>query len=492
MNPRHRQAEASSDSPWREPGREPLHWLEIATLTHVGLLLLLGSWAFGGGTAWARQLISCWGSLGWLITLAVVLDRRRWRNGFPRPLRWLWPFAAFNALVLLSCLNPSFSERFFAGQSLLAYTGAAHAGLPSTAHPPTSLEHLWLFDAIYLSCFNLILVVRRRRGLRVLLVVACANAVLLSVFGTFQNLTADGLYFGRVPSPNPRFFSTFVYANHWAAFVLLFIAACAGLIFYRTRHQPVNRLAGSPLAMGIVGLLLMAMTPTIGGSRSGTLLVMILLGGCVVHAFIRIVRQRRSLGESAMLPLSGVALCVLLAAGAAVYLGRATLRERWRDTQGQWQAGMTGERLRLYADTWHLAAARPFSGWGLGCFDKALLLVRPRPLEARRQYEHSYVDAHSDWLQSLAEVGFAGTILIGLCGLLPLQDLRTTRHLGSLSAYLLAGCGLILFYAVVEFPFGNPAVVIAFWTCFFCAVRHGRRSDCPPGVESSSPASPVS
>ena len=490
MNSRHRQTEASSDAPWREPGRELLHGLEVATLVQVGVLLLFASWAFGGGTDWARLLLSCWGSLGGLITLASVLHFRRRGDGRLRPLRWLWPLAAFNVLVLVSCLNPSFSERFFAGQSLLAYTGAAHSWLPSTAHPPTSLEHLWLFDAVYLSCFNLVLVIRRRRALRGLLVAACANGVALSIFGTFQNLTSDGLYFGRVPSPNPRFFSTFVYANHWAAFILLFMAACAGLISYQARHQPDNRLAGSPLAMGIVSLLLMAMTPTIGGSRSGTLLVMILLGSCVGHAFIRIRRQRRSAGESAALAVGGLALCVVLAAGTAAYLGRVTLRERWHDTQGQWQAGMTGERLKLYADTWHLAADRPFSGWGLGCFDKALLLARPRPLEARRQYEHSYVDAHSDWLQSLAEVGFVGTILIGLCGLLPLQDLWRARHLGPLTAYLLAGCGLILLYAGVEFPFGNPAVMIAFWTCFFCAVRHGRRQDFLSGRNASASAEP--
>ena len=490
MNSRHRQTEASSDAPWREPGPAPLHWLELATLTQVGVLLLFASWAFGGGTDWARRLLSCWGSLGALITLAAVLHFRRRGDGRLRPLRWLWTLTAFNLLVLLSCLNPSFSERFFAGQSLLAYTGPAHPWLPSTAHPATSREHLWLFDAIYLSCFNLVLVIRRRRALRALLVAGCVNGVVLSIFGTFQNLTSDGLYFGLVPSPNPRFFSTFVYANHWAAFILLFMAACAGLIFYYSRHQPDNRLVGSPLAVGIVSLLLMALTPTIGGSRSGTLLVMILLGGSAVHAFIRIRRQRRSAGESAALAVGGLVVCIGLAAGAAAYLGRAALRERWHDTQGQWQAGMTGERLKLYADTWHLAAERPFSGWGLGCFDKALRLARPRPLEARRQYEHSYVDAHSDWLQSLAEVGFVGTILVALCGLLPLQDLWRAHHLGPLSAYLLAGCGLILLYAGVEFPFGNPAVMIAFWTCFFCAVRHGRRQDFPSGPETSASAGP--
>jgi len=485
VKPRHRHAPGRPALSRRKPGWKPLGGLETTTLVQVGGLLLLSSWAFGGGADWARRLLSCWGSLGLLITLAVFKDRRgRYAGSWPA-LHWLWPFAAFNALVLLSCLNPSFSEKNFAGQSLLAYTGAAHAWLPSTAHPATSLEHLWLFDAIYLSCFNLVLVIRRRRAIRALLLVTCANAVLLSVFGTFQNLTSDGLFFGRVPSPNPRFFATFIYGNHWAAYIVLFIAACAGLVFYYTRRHDSEQLAGSPLAMGIVCLLLMAMTPTIAGSRAGTAMVALLLAICVCHALLRLLRRRRAVGAPVAMPMTGLALCVALTAGGAIYLGRASLRERWSDTQGQWQAGLVGERLKLYADTWQLAAAHPLFGWGLGSYDKALMLIRPRPLEANRQYEHSYVDAHSDWLQSLAEVGFAGTLLVGLCAFLPLRSLGARHLTHPLTGYLLAGCGLILVYAGVEFPFGNAAVVIAFWTCFFCAVQHSRLQDRPPGPKPS-------
>jgi hypothetical protein len=65
----------------------------------------------------------------------------------------------------------------------------------------------------------------------------------------------------------------------------------------------------------------------------------------------------------------------------------------------------------------------------------------------------------------------------------------SARHFTNpLTGYLLAGCGLILVYAGVEFPFGNAAVVIAFWTCFFCAVQYSRLQDRKPGSEPSSPA----
>ena len=53
---------------------------------------------------------------------------------------------------------------------------------------------------------------------------------------------------------------------------------------------------------------------------------------------------------------------------------------------------------------------------------------------------------------------------------------RALQFAGPLPGYLLAGCGLILLYAAVEFPFGNPAVTIAFWLTFFSALQYVRLS----------------
>lgn len=462
---------ASSRAPHRGA---PLRPLEIAVLLHVGGLLLIASWAFGGGAGWARNLIAGWGSLGLFLLLAALRDRAVHGENVRQSLRWLIPLLGFNLLVLGSCLNPSFSERVFAGQPLLAHTGAAFPRLPSTALPATTLEHLGLFNAIYLSCFNLILAVHRRRALRWLLLVGVGNAVLLSIFGTFQKLTSDGLFFGRVPSPNARYFATFVYGNHWVAYIVLLLAACLGLIFHQVRHADDRESSRLPLSLGLIGLVLMAITPVLAGSRAGVLLVGLLLAAGVIRVLRHLQRARRAQGRSAVLPIAGLSLGVVLALGGAVYLGRDAIQERWQDSRSQWQEGLLGERLRLYRDTLQLAAAQPVFGWGLGSYGQVLQLTRPRPLEANRQYEHSYVDAHSDWLQSLAETGVAGTVLLVLCGLVPLRGSRALKVAGPLPAYLLGGCGLILLYAAVEFPFGNPAVVVSFWTCFFVAVQYCR------------------
>ncbi len=451
----------------------PVEWVAVI---HVGLLLLGAAWAFGGGATWARTLIAAWGSLGAFVLIAAIRGRLHRGEGVRQPLRWLVPWLGFNLLVLLSCLNPSFSEQTFSGQSLMAFSGPAHPALPSTANAHTSLEHLWLFDAIYLSAFNLLLTVRRRRVLRGLLGFAVGNAVILSVFGTFQKLGSDGLFFGLVPSPNARYFATFVYANHWAAFVVLMLAACVGLLMFYRRRNAEAQLAYSLLPLGVLGLLLMAITPLIAGSRAGTLLVMLLLATGAAQILLKLRRNRRAAGQSTAGPLLALLAFAVLAGGGAIVLGRATIRERWQDTSAQWRAGLLGERIALYDDTRRIASAQPAFGWGLGSFGQVLQLQRPRPLEDNRQYEHSYVDAHSDWLQSLAEVGSIGTLLLILCVAWPLLGSQALRHAGPLPAYLLGGCGLITLYAAVEFPFGNPAVAIAFWTCFFSAIQYVRLS----------------
>ena len=169
------------------PSQRPLRPLEWVVLVHVGVFLVGATWAFGGAAAWVRPPLAWWGSLGALLTLTALQDREALREGWLRPLWWLWPWVAFNLFVLAGCLNPSFREAKFGAETLLINEGGRF-GLPSSARPVLGLHALWIFDAIWISCFNLVLVVRQRRALRALLITLVANAVVLAVFGTVQRL----------------------------------------------------------------------------------------------------------------------------------------------------------------------------------------------------------------------------------------------------------------------------------------------------------------
>lgn len=489
--------------------------LQPFTLFHVASLVVFASWDFGGETDLARLVICGWGSLSAVILCIACV--RRWRSGgaLPSATRWLWPLALFNLLVIVSAQNPSFTRTILHGTSMFM-EGGARRGWPSSARPDLSLSALWQFDAIFLTCFNLAVVVVERRMLRFLLFVLTVNSLVLAVMGTFQKLArSKGLYFGMVHSPNTSFFASFIYHNHWGAFTVLNTAAALGLLFHHAQNRDQDGRRHSPVFFGLVATLFIAASVPLSGSRSCTALLLAMLAGALFrwirsHAMKRasagpvldeagpqpgpyapvaaasgkmsFLRAKPTLNRRLNLRPNavaiGLALAVFLGGVWAIFLlDRPVIETRLQTTRQQWddmrKRGDLGGRQQLYADTWHMASDQLWFGWGLGSYATVFGIYNsqyaPEPWFGQPFYE----EAHSDWLQSVAEVGLIGTGLLVLTGLLPLLEMfRQPRPWGELPHALLAGCGLIALYAWIEFPFANPAVMLVFWLCFFTAVRY--------------------
>jgi O-antigen ligase len=452
--------------------RPPLTRLEKAALGQAGGLLVFASWAFDGNVGWARTLISWWGLAAALITLGAAL-----RGSGRRILRWLWPLLAFDLLVLASCLNPSFSTHMLDGESLIVQNGGL-SWLPGSAEPAASLRAIWLFNSVFLSGLNLALCVRQRRSLRWLLVAATVNALALSIFGTVQKLTGAGLFFGLRKSPNEFFFSTFIYHNHWGAFAVLSVATCAGLVFHYTSRHRARDFWHSPAFAGAIGLLFIAATAPLSESRSGTLLVLLLAGVMLVHTLRHWCKKSQTPVTSLAWRLGGTLAAAFVLAVAIYKLderGFKVRAELTRQQIGEMQAtGGIGSRAELYHDTWHMARDRLWFGWGFDSYARVFMLYNTQ--KSVDSLPVFYAQAHSDWLQIVAETGLVGTVLIGLLGALPLLTLRRHHCREPLVLYPLLGCALILLYAWVEFPFECPAVAIFFWLMLFAAVRYAQLS----------------
>jgi O-antigen ligase len=452
--------------------------VETFTLWHVGLLVMTSSWMLGGNTPWARTVLACWGSLGILVPLAFIFcDSGRLRDRL-RPMYWLWPLALFDVIVLASAINPSFRE-VFDGSRILYVEDHSKLPLPSSARPALSLLTLWFFNAAYLTCFNLVLAVSRRKAIRTLLLVLVSNAAVLAVFGTVQKLMgAKGLFFGLVKSPQIYFFSSFIYHNHWGAFTVLMTAIGVGLVFHYTKRPEFRDFWHSPAFGGLVAILLLAASIPLSTSRSCTVLVGLLLVGAFLHWIRQVTRSEDSSRRSKGIAATGALVAALLLSWFAYVFGGDVIKLRIEKTREQIAemktAGEYLPRARLYRDTWNMAKEKIWFGWGMASFPTVFFVRNTRaisPIDGLPSYFH---DAHSDWLQSVSEVGLVGTALLGLCALVPLSQVKPSAWKRSPTAYLLSGCGLIIFYAWLEFPFGNRAVIIAFWTCFFCAVQYGR------------------
>lgn len=446
-------------------------------LFHFSSLLLFTTWAFGGQAPWVRQGIALWGAVGVGLFIAACWSRDKSSVDRSWPaLRYLWPLWLYDLLVIASCFNPGFKEVVLAGESSLVMADP-NPWLPTAARPLLAWRELWVFNVLLLSCFNLFLVLSRRRLIRTVLFIMAANALVLAVFGTFQKLAgAKGLWFGLVPSPNARFFSTFIYHNHWGAFVVLSTAACLGLLFHHLRRGGPRDVWHSPVLMGAVATLLLATTVPLSASRSCTVLVALLLLAALTHFLLRLVRRRRAEGASAWLPVTSIVLAAVLATAAIGYLGRASITQRLRQTTAQLspdaRAATLQSRLTLYRDTWTMAAQKPWFGWGLESYAHVFRVYNTQRAAELWVWIPFYAEAHNDWLQSLAETGFVGTGLLVLLGLLPLLAIPWRRVESVLPRYLLAGCAILLLYAWVEFPFANPAVVLTFCASFYCALRY--------------------
>ena len=458
----------------------PLSWIEKAVLIHTSAMFLGASWIFGGNIEWMRPVLSIWGTLGAVLTLFAFTQPGFRGQSARRKAGWLLPLALFSLLVLSSLMNLSFRPIIAGGELSYIKTSVPHPYLPSTISAPLSLDSWWLGAGIYLSAFNLACALHSRAALRAVFILIAVNTLVLSLFGTIQALSSAGFYFGASQSPNPRFFATFIYYNHWGAFMMLGLGTAVGLLFYLMRRYQGKSLAHSPFGVALLGVLLIATTAPVSASRANTLISAFILMIALVHSLVLIAKSRRRQGRSPWPALSAILLLAILSTSAAGWLSYQSLSERVAETKSviDHEQSVFGGRAELYRDTWLLAREKPVFGWGLNTYAIGFQQIRPYSyINYSNGNERYYATAHNDWLQSVAETGFVGTTLLVLMGLVPLLSLKKRQWTHPLTAYPLLGCLLVVLYAAFEFPFGNAAFLVTFWILLFATVRYAQLSD---------------
>lgn len=446
--------------------------LEKLTLWHLALLGIFSSWALGGGSSFARDTICILGSFAPLITIASSIERRATGRSSIKLLLLLVPWLGFTALILISTLQPSFRIATIEGGQVLIPRNDLSTW-PSCARPGQALREIWLLNAIVFSAFNLLIAIRHRRALRALFFVLAANALVLAVFGSIQKFTsAPGIFFGEVSSPNSTFFASFIYHNHWGAFTVLMIAICLGLLFSVRPWSGYRDFWHSPAIAAVVAIFFLSVTVPLSGSRSCTVLSVLLLAGALIHGLRRVSQHQKEQKHSATVPGLLVILTATVALSIIFVLARQSIETRLADTKMQLSQmqnlGNVGARGQLYRDTWHMTMDKQWFGWGLGSYGS--VFRNYNTLQSSDGLPQYYEYAHSDWLQLLAETGMIGAALYACFILLFFRPLRRFRNVASLPRYLFSGCTLILLYAWIEFPFGNPAVTLFFWIGLFGAV----------------------
>ena len=159
----------------------------------------------------------------------------------------------------------------------------------------------------------------------------------------------------------------------------------------------------------------------------------------------------------AVVMVGGAAALVVGAGGPSALIGRSSdaFRGPFTQTGGSLNSRLLStsgnSRADYWSVAWSTAADRPLHGAGAGTFDIAWYRERPGHVAVR--------DAHSLYLETLAELGVPGLLLLGAVVLVPLVAAFVRRHWAAASA---AGAfSAYLVHAGLDWDWEIPAVTLA-------------------------------
>ncbi len=481
----------------------------------AAVLVIFTGWGLSGIFDWAKItlfVLGCSCFVLAIIPMPAAWDTSRraneapWKRLLKFPIFWLG--GLYVIYTMIQALNPMY-VRIQEGSKHWLQPVNYIEWLPHGIAVPWEKVNMWqaiIFQSgAWLFVCALWIAIQHRRSVLFLVwtsVLSCALMVALAILVHFSG--SDRLLWSFPHQGSIGFFGSFYYPNHAGAFLVLNLGLCLGLaLFYF--HQASNRGAKSSPFLFLISIALLHyaglwVSDSRGGVLFGTAVIaiffMVWIASVMASRTLEI--NRGSLAGGVF--LSVLILCVGLLFGAKLDIVQLN-KEVQQVVQDAFGLAHTGESdrfmekgsrarflfMKATVDMWK---EEPFTGFGLGSY-RFYIGVHQRnypeiyisQFHTKRQWrEQRGFDedavltvrlkfAHSDWLQSLAEVGVIGTsILMGILGYWvivmvkriffpPSHKLETGR-----AGQMVWGAtfGVLFFYAAVEFVFWSPSVYYAF------------------------------
>lgn len=453
--------------PMRRPASDedpPLSPNEKATGLLVLVAICATTWMLAGRADAAPYIY--FPLCGLSVVVSCWLARR---ERFPINYRGFLPLLLLGSVTAASLLNISFMP-LPENPSVLITRPGWIAWLPGTIDRSETLRAavpwisaLMLAGAIRQANFG-------PRAVRLLWAALLIHGLVVSGVGAYFFFTDPNSILGLFRDPYGYHFASFVYRNHWAAYVVLLVAVALGFSFSALRHWSRRRIGLDAILPGLVVALLLAITLPMPGTRSGMVMVALLFSSAAFFLLRRIARIND-------MPISRRWSLLLLIAGflasvgfVGVSLNRQTLQKHWNRTVQEAQGltqGAASIRMNFTKDTLRIAWERPVWGWGLGSFARVFRSYHGDYL--RDEYgrpKARLLRAHNDWAQIWAEAGIVGLMVLVVPVIMRLRDICSDgRPLFRWAAF---GLILLLLYGWVDFPFHNPAVLFL-WVAILCS-----------------------
>lgn len=473
---------------FRAKRRKPrIHPVEQVLLWVVTAHLVLLPWALGGMRWWAQMASLALAATGMVVALlprdaedgaqdTSVSGAMIWARLFRFPVFWIG--LAILLLVAVQALNPSWT--FKSNEKSWWMQALPHRNwLPTGVEVPFERGGPWraliVYAAAWLTVCSIWIGFTRRRTIQILLVGLAINGLLLAIFGIAQRVAGNGRIFWFFESPNPTFFSSFIYKNHGGAYLVLTLAVACGLTgWYHLRAQ--RRLDKSNPS-GVLAFLATCIAVSILTSyaRGATITMLAFLVVCIGAFVIHQLRQPKG-GRT---PVVTLVLVVIFGFFLKTGLEALQSREAWdRLKQGisHQDSSLASRALATRAATemWRDYA---WAGAGAGSFRFLFPIFQNRfpDLVARDGRPTYWEHAHNDLVQIPLELGIAGVALLGAAGVFwTITLLRSSAWTNPLAASCALGALLLLVYAWWDFPFQCPAILVT-WCALWPAVAHWSR-----------------
>jgi O-antigen ligase len=345
--------------------------------------LMAATLAFGAVEAWASA------SLGILVLVALAL----------------WAVESVRQGVVRVTWSPLYLPALlFLLLGLVQYFARLTADLPSTRDSLLSLAvNVFVFVFFLASQFFQTGApgVARRLGL-----VIAIFASSLSLFAILQFFSSHGLIYWKVKSPGETF-GPYVNRDDYAGLMEMLIPMTAAYALSQGRSRLPRPALAAAVLLPIASLLL-------SGSRGG--LIAFLVEAAVLGSIMVMVpsaaggqvgsthRNRRGRGVAAP---AGV---VLAAAALFFWINPGGFSTRLWTVARVRQLHQTGmaDRVAVVQDSWRILRDHAWLGTGLGSFEAVYPQYQTAPSNL------TWIHAHNDYAEALAETGLAGGALIAV------------------------------------------------------------------------------
>ena len=265
---------------------------------------------------------------------------------------------------------------------------------------------------------------------------------LLSAEAVIQRFTSEGKIFWVLGTENTlRAMGPFTNPDHYCALIeLIFPLALWQALTDRTR----------PTRFTVIAAVMFASVIT-AASRAGFIVIVAEL------VFVLLLTPRSSATRKVPLQIAGATILLTLVFGFVV--GWEVLLDRFKERE------LFDVRWQLWLSSWRMLMARPWMGFGLGCWETVYPAYAVFDPGVRADH------AHSDWLEWADEGGlpFAG-MLLGIAAASLRMAIRFPWGVGVTAVFL---------HSAVDFPLQEPAILFSLLTLLAVLAQEWRSTQKP-------------